>query len=71
MIITTKFDIGDSVTISEIGLVARIVQIIQDGSNLYYKCQYWMEGKIFSVDLDENELEKAHGDFKKKCGING
>lgn len=69
MIITTKYDINDSVIISEIGLVARIVQIIQDGNNLYYKCQYWMEGKIFSVDLYEDELEEVNKDFKKKCGI--
>lgn len=71
MIITTKYDIHDSVVISEIGLVSRVVQIIQDGNNLFYKCQYWMEGKIFSVDLYEDELEVAHKDFKQKCGING
>jgi hypothetical protein len=28
-----------------------------------------MEGKIFSVDLYEDELEEFHKNFKKQCGI--
>jgi hypothetical protein len=68
MIITTKYDIGQAVTILEIGLIARIVEIRQDGKNLWYKTQYWMEGKVFFIDLDEGEIEGLPLN-KQKCGI--
>ena len=74
MIINTKYDIGQAVTILEIGLIARVVEIRQDGKNLWYKCQYWMEGKLYFVDMDEGELEDLQSkqkreEYYKKCGI--
>jgi hypothetical protein len=43
MIIQTKYDIDQRVIIIEPGYHARIVEIRQDGLNLWYKCQYWEE----------------------------
>ena len=68
MNIQTKYDIGQAVTILEIGLICRIIEIRQDGKNLWYKCQYWMEGKVYYVDMDEGELEELQTN-KQKCGI--
>ena len=67
MMINTKFDIGQAVTILEIGLIARVVEIRFEGKNLYYKVQYWLEGKVYFVDMDEGELEDLQA--KQKCEI--
>jgi len=67
MIINTKFDIGQKVTIIEPGYRGRIVEIRQDGLNLWYKTQYWEDGKCNFIDLCEDELAPNKPD--NKCGI--
>lgn len=56
MNITTKFDIGESPVIIDIGTKARITEIRVDGKNLYYRCQFWINGEIKSYELQEDEL---------------
>lgn len=65
--INTKFDIGQRVVITDIQLWGRVVEIRQDGLNLWYKTQYWYEGKCNFMDLSEDELAPYKPD--NKCGI--
>jgi hypothetical protein len=67
MIIDTLFDIGQHVIIIDPGYHGRVVEIRQDGLNLWYKTQYWEDGKCNFIDLSADELEKYVPNGK--CGI--
>jgi hypothetical protein len=67
MNIITKFDIGQRVIILDPGYHGRIVEIRQDGLNLWYKTQYWEDGKCNFIDLSADELKDCVP--AGKCGI--
>jgi hypothetical protein len=68
MIINTLYDIGQHVIIMEPKYAGRVTEIRQDGLNLFYKVQYWYDGKCNFIDLCENEL-MAEPATMHKCGI--
>ena len=67
MKIITKYDIGHRVVIVDPGIHGRITEIRLDGLNLYYKVQYWEDGKCNCIELNEDEIDV----FKKseKLGL--
>ena len=67
MIINTAFNIGQKVIIIDPGYHGRVVEIRQDGLNLWYKTQYWEDGKCNFIDLSEDELSACKPETK--CGI--
>lgn len=59
MDIKTKFDIFEKVGIVPLdGYPGRVFKIIQDGNDLWYSVEYWMDGKAACVSLAEFDLDK-------------
>jgi hypothetical protein len=60
MIITTKFDMHDIVTINDIDVEARVIEINLEGKNLQYLVEYWTHNnELKSVWQYEFQLKKV------------
>jgi hypothetical protein len=57
--IETKFDIWEKVSIIALDFhLGTVIEIKIDGNNFYYGIEYWYNGEIKTVHLNENEIEK-------------
>ncbi len=59
MKIETKFDMHQRIWITEIETPGRIINIALKGKNLWYFIEYWLNGELKSVELNEEEIEVA------------
>jgi hypothetical protein len=56
----TKFDINQEIIIKALDCPGRVSKIVLDGKNLFYEVQYWFEGQLKFVTLDEDEIRRSN-----------
>ncbi len=59
MTIQSKFDMLETVIISQLEIPGRVLKIQWDGLLVSYEIEYWFEGNIKVVYLYEDELSKT------------
>lgn len=54
--ISTKYDIGNKLTIKTPGIEAEVIAIIYTGFHMTYRCVYWQQGVAFFYEAYDYEV---------------